>query len=58
MSLSQMNELSTLGLAYGFWRRNSIAVLAGDVGSKPSVVFCTILEAFVDAEIYPIFACT
>jgi hypothetical protein len=54
MTLSEMNQLSTLGLIATLLRRNSVIVEAGDVGSVPSTVFIgTITNAWFDGANAP-----
>lgn len=49
MPLSLMNQFSTLGLLPTFFRKNSVTLLAGDVGSVPAQIFQgTVIAAWAD----------
>lgn len=54
MTLSQMNQLSTLGQVVGTVRKNTITILAGDADAEPSVIFTgTIFDAWGDFNSAP-----
>ena len=54
MSLSQMNQLSTLGFMPTLIRRNTLMIAAGDVGDTPATVFIgTITNAWFDGTSGP-----
>lgn len=54
MTLSQMNQLATLGMVYAQIKRNTITVKAGDSSAPLSTVFYgTILQAWIDFASQP-----
>lgn len=54
MQLSQMNQLSTLGMQLILYRRNTVVVEAGDVDSGMATVFVgTITNAWADMQSAP-----
>src|ERR1700751_2366097 len=54
MTLSLMNQLSTLGMKVTIDRRNMVTLEAGDSASAPSVVFVgTIVDAWADMQSMP-----
>lgn len=48
MTLSMMNQLSTLGMIATTWRRNSVQVEAGDEDGMTVVFTGTIINAYID----------
>lgn len=54
MTLSQMNQLATLGMVYSQIKRNTITVLAGDASAPLATVFIgTILQAWINFDNMP-----
>lgn len=54
MTLSQMNQLSTLGQTVGLIRKNTITIFAGDEGEEPGQIFSgTVFNAWGDFNSAP-----
>lgn len=54
MTLSQMNQLATLGMVYAQIRQNKVTVLAGDVSAPLAIAFIgSVQQAWIDFSAMP-----